>query len=228
MIDTTGRTLTGLLAWLAIFAFAGLSTGQRRTANPLPGPHPRHLMRLHVPSDVGPFSLFRLRFNRSTPISGDPGTEPTSEQFRAGFATNPKRMNAFTHGSFGSAGAVSDMPDSSVANPQSADNGQNVAAVLSANGLPHRDGVLRWPVGLLGLSGSEATGSRLDVDGALSQAAAGEQRDAFGATVKGKAVPAIRQLQRALEDQKRELAAQDYEEAAQFLRKLNKAVHDLE
>jgi hypothetical protein len=86
------------------------------------------------------------------------------------------------------------MADSSVANPQSDDHAQDVAAVLSANGLPRRAGALRWPVGLLGLPGVDAAGSRLDVDRALSMAAAGEERDEFGATVQGKAVPAIREL----------------------------------
>jgi hypothetical protein len=137
-------------------------------------------------------------------------------------------MNALTHGLTGSAGAFSNVPDSSVANAQSTDHAQDVAAVLSANGLPSRAGSLRWPVGLLGLPGIDAVGSLLDVDRALSMAAAGEQRDEFGATVQGKAVPAIRQLRRALEDQKRELTPQEYEEAAQFLRKLSKAVRDLE
>jgi hypothetical protein len=230
MTGNPGRVLQVLVTWLVILAVGGPATAQRHMARPRPGPRPRPLVRLHGPSALGAFTLFQLRLNRPLPAPGvGPGTEPASPTFRAGFiATSPNPMNALTHGLVGSAGAFSNVPDSSAANAQSADHAQDVAAVLSANGLPSRAGSLRWPVGLLGLPGIDAAGSRLDVGRALSMAAVGEQRDEFGATVQGKAVPAIRELRHALEEQKRELTPQQYEEAAQFLRKLSKAVRDLE
>jgi hypothetical protein len=230
MTSIPGRVLKVLPAWLAILAVAGPVSAQRHMARPRPAPHPRPLVRLHGPSALGAFTLFQLRLNRPLPAPGvGPGTEPASPTFRAGFgAANPNPMNALTHGLVGSAGAFSNAPESSAANAQSTGHAQDVAAVLSANGLPSRAGSLRWPVALLGLPGIDAAGSRLDVGRALSMAAAGEQRDEFGATVQGKAVPAIRDLRRMLEDQNRELTPQAYQEAEQFLRKLSKAVRDLE
>jgi hypothetical protein len=103
-----------------------------------------------------------------------------------------------------------------------------LADVLSANGLPNADGSLHWPLGLLGLPDASGDTLRRQVDTALTMAADRQDRGETSAGVLRKVRPALRRLQRMLYEKEGEIPEQEYQECTQFLRKLSRAVRDLE
>jgi hypothetical protein len=103
-----------------------------------------------------------------------------------------------------------------------------LADVLSANGLPNEEGSLHWPLGLLGLPDASGDTLRRQVDTALTMAADRQERGQTSADVLRKVRPALRRLQRMLYEKEGEIPEQEYQECTHFLRKLSRAVRDLE
>jgi hypothetical protein len=99
---------------------------------------------------------------------------------------------------------------------------------LLGSSLTDADGALSWPVGLTALPTARAEELRKQIQAAVDLAATRRERGGAPRAALRNVLPAVKQLHALLYDKKGELTEQSYQESEQFLRKLSKAVRDLE